>query len=72
MLVARVVLQDEFIIEHVTAGRWQHRRLWLGLKARGKSGSVRGRRSSGNQSPEGVADSKPATGRPKDVEMSKV
>lgn len=68
MLVARVVLQDEFIIEHVTAGRWQHRRLWLGLKARGKSGSVGGRRSSGKAE----ADSKPATGRPKHVEMSKV
>ncbi|BDA49627.1 hypothetical protein COCOBI_14-2470 [Coccomyxa sp. Obi] len=31
VLVARMVLEDEFIVSHITAGRWEHRRLWLGL-----------------------------------------
>ncbi len=31
VLVARMVLEDEFIVAHITAGRWEHRRLWLGL-----------------------------------------
>lgn len=31
VLVARMVLQDEFIVAHITAGRWEHRRLWLDL-----------------------------------------
>ena len=26
-----MVLEDEFIVSHITAGRWEHRRLWLGL-----------------------------------------
>ena len=34
VLVARMVLEDtsyEFIVAHITAGRREHRRLWLGL-----------------------------------------
>lgn len=30
VLVARMVAQDEWIAEHVRAGRWRHRQVWLG------------------------------------------
>ena len=34
VLVARLVGEDEWIHEHVRSGRWQQRRLWLGLPSR--------------------------------------
>ncbi|KAK9904804.1 hypothetical protein WJX75_002805 [Coccomyxa subellipsoidea] len=30
VLVARMVLEDEWIAEHARAGRWRHRQVWLG------------------------------------------
>ena len=37
VLVARMVREDEWIMEHARAGRWQHRRLWLDLPSEGRS-----------------------------------
>ncbi len=36
VLTARLVADDDWIHEHVRSGRWQQRRLWLGLSS-GKS-----------------------------------
>ena len=34
VLTARMVAEDDWIQEHVRSGRWQQRRLWLGLPSR--------------------------------------
>lgn len=36
VLTARLVADDDWVHEHVRSGRWQQRRLWLGLSS-GKS-----------------------------------
>lgn len=56
VLVARMVMDDEWIAAHVKAGRWRHRQLWLGTASTGHKRHIRDRlrrhRSTDTASPE--------------------
>jgi hypothetical protein len=64
ILVARMVLEDEWIAAHVRAGRWRHRQLWLGSTRAGRERRRRARSHGAQQS----AD---AASAERDIEMGK-
>lgn len=63
VLVARMVLADEWIAAHVRAGRWRHRQLWLGTAAAGRRRHLRERLRRPRSADAAAAD--------RDIEMGK-